>query len=190
MPGSLAGRVAVVTGSGRGIGRGIALALAGEGASVVVNDTGGGPNGAGSDKAPANDVVEEITRQGGHATPNYDSVARFEGADRIIKTALDSFGRIDVLVNNAGISRRAPIWEMTEDEWDAVIAVHLKGTFNCIRHASPHMMAQKYGRIVNIFSIAAFGSGTNHPPYAAAKGGVWGLTNQASRDLAPYGITI
>src|SRR5689334_14614982 len=127
----LQGKVAVVTGSGRGVGRGIALALAREGAKVVINDVGCEVDGRGSAQDPAAQVVKEIEALGSEAAPNYDSVASFAGAENIIKTALDRFGRIDILVNNAGIVRDRSIGKMSEEDFDAVLGVHLKGTFNC-----------------------------------------------------------
>src|SRR5437764_12032858 len=134
----LAGRVAVVTGAGRGIGRGVALGLAAEGAKVVVNDYGVALDGSAPSSGPAFDVVEEIRSAGGRAVPNTDSVATWEGAARIIGTALETWGRLDALVTCAGILRDRMVFNMGEAEWDAVIDVHLKGTFNCVRHACAH----------------------------------------------------
>src|SRR5947208_12043861 len=133
--GALEGKVAVVTGSGRGIGRGIALLFAREGAKVVVNDPGVNVDGSGHDNGPADQVVAEIKGDGGEAAASYDSVASVEGGEAIIKTAVDAFGRIDVLVNNAGILRDRMIFNMSEEEWDAVIAVHLKGHYCCTKPA-------------------------------------------------------
>src|SRR2546426_124976 len=135
----LAGRVAVVTGAGRGIGRGVALGLAAEGARVVVNDYGVALDGSAPSSGPAFDVVEEIRRAGGEAVPNTDSVAAWDGAARLIGAALEAWGRLDALVTCAGILRDRMVFNMSEEEWDAVIAVHLKGTFNCVRHACTHM---------------------------------------------------
>ena len=154
MTNMLAGRVAVVTGAGRGIGRGVALGLAAEGARVVVNDYGVNVDGSAPSAGPAFDVVEEIERAGGSAVANTDSVAEWDGAKRIIDTAVERFGRLDALVTCAGILRDRMIFNMSEEEWDAVIAVHLKGTFNCLRHACTVMREQRYGRIVTFSSGA------------------------------------
>ena len=172
----LAGKVAVVTGSGRGIGRGIALALAREGARVVVNDVGCDLNGRGTDADPAAAVCKEIAALGSEGVPSYDSVAEFASAGSIVKTALDKWGRIDVLVNNAGIVRDRAITNMSEEEFDAVIAVHLKGGWNCCRHALPVMQEQRYGRIINIVSSAGLRGNFGQANYGAAKAGLMGLT--------------
>ncbi len=186
----LEGKVAVVTGSGRGIGRGIALALAREGARVVVNDVGCDVNGRGSAQDPAANVAREIEALGSEAVPNYDSVASFDGARAIIETALKAFGRLDILVNNAGIVRDRSIQKMTEEDFDAVIAVHLKGTFNCGRHAIPIMREQGYGRIINITSSAGLRGNFGQSNYGAAKAGIMGLTLVWAIELAKYGITV
>lgn len=186
----LQGKVAVVTGSGRGVGRGIALALAREGAKVVINDVGCEVDGRGSAQDPATQVVNEIKALGGDAAPNYDSVASFSGAENIIKTAVDKFGRIDILVNNAGIVRDRSIGKMSEDDFDAVLAVHLKGTFNCGRHAIPHMREQGYGRIINITSSAGLRGNFGQSNYGAAKAGIMGLTLVWAIELGKYGVTV
>ena len=152
--GLLDDRVAVVTGSGRGIGRAIALCLAAEGARVVVNDIGVSLGGDGTDEDPAGQVVAEIASAGGEAVASRDRVDDFEGAGRIIGTAVDTFGKIDILVNNAGIVRDRTLVKMDEADYDAVVAVHQKGTFNTARHAAPLMKEAGYGRIVNITSSA------------------------------------
>ena len=185
----LAGRVAVVTGSGRGIGRGIALALAREGARVVVNDVGCSMDGRGTEADPAAQVVNEIKALGSDAVPNYDSVADFAAAENIIRTAVDAFGRIDILVNNAGIVRDRSIAKMSEEDFDAVLAVHLKGSFNCGRHAIPLMRDQGYGRIVNITSSAGLRGNFGQSNYGAAKAGIMGLTLVWAVELGRYGIT-
>jgi len=186
----LQGKVAVVTGSGRGVGRGIALALAREGAKVVINDVGCDIDGRGTAHDPATQVVNDIKAMGGEAVANYDSVASFSGAENIIKTAVNSFGRIDILVNNAGILRDRTIAKMSEEDFDAVIAVHLKGTWNCGRHAVPLMREQNYGRIINITSSAGLRGNFGQSNYGAAKAGIMGLTLCWALELGRYGITV
>jgi NAD(P)-dependent dehydrogenase (short-subunit alcohol dehydrogenase family) len=179
-----------VTGSGRGIGRGIAIALAREGAKVVVNDVGCELDGRGGADDPAMQVVNEIKALGTESVPNYDSVSDFNGAANIAKTAVDSFGRLDILVNNAGIVRDRSIAKMSEEEFDAVIAVHLKGTFNCARHAIPVMKEQNYGRIINITSSAGLRGNFGQTNYGAAKAGIMGMTLVWAIELERYGITV
>jgi NAD(P)-dependent dehydrogenase (short-subunit alcohol dehydrogenase family) len=186
----LAGRVAVVTGAGRGIGRATALELAGQGAAVVVNDVGTEPDGSGRDASLAARVVAEIEAAGGRAAANADSVAEWAGAQRIVETALERFGAIDVLVNNAGLSAGAPLWELEPALFERVVASHLHGTFYCTRAAVPHMRARGFGRVVNLVSRAGIIGVPGNAAYGAGKGGVFGLTNVASRDLAPFGITV
>ncbi|MBI3783331.1 MAG: SDR family NAD(P)-dependent oxidoreductase [Deltaproteobacteria bacterium] len=186
----LQGKVAVVTGSGRGVGRGIALALAKEGAKVVINDVGCGIDGRGTAEDPAVQVVNEIKALGGDAVPNYDSVSDFKAAANIIKSAVNSFGRIDILVNNAGILRDKTIVKMEEDDFDAVIGVHLKGTWNCGRHALPLMREQGYGRVINITSSAGLRGNFGQSNYGAAKAGIMGLTLCWALELGRYGITV
>ena len=183
-------RVAVVTGAGRGIGRGIALLLAQEGAAVVVNDVGGAVDGSGQSATPAEEVVAEITAAGGRAVANADSVASFSAAETIIDTAIKEFGRLDILVNNAGILRDRMIFNLSEADWDAVIAVHLKGAFNCTRHAAVHMRQQKFGRIISMSSTSGLYGNSGQANYGAAKDGIAGLTRVVSRDLGKYGITV
>jgi NAD(P)-dependent dehydrogenase (short-subunit alcohol dehydrogenase family) len=185
----LKGRNAVVTGAGRGIGRGMAIALAAEGANVVVNDPGVAADGTGFDKSPADEVADAIRSQGGTAIPNYDTVATVEGGENIIKTCVDNFGRIDILVNNAGILRDRMIFNMTEQEWDDVIAVHLKGHFACTKPAAVLMRQQRYGRIVNFSSISGLRGNTGQANYGAAKAGIAGFTRVVARDLGRYGVT-
>jgi 3-oxoacyl-[acyl-carrier protein] reductase len=184
----LKGKVAIVTGAGRGIGRGEALALAAEGAAVVVNDLGGSAAGEGADPGPAQQVVDEIKAAGGKAVANGDNVADFEGAGRIVKQALDEFGRLDILVNNAGILRDRMVFNMTEEEWDIVLAVHLKGTFNTVKHASVLFRQQRSGRIINTSSESGLGN-AGQANYSAAKEGIVGLTRTVARDLGRYGVT-
>jgi len=186
----LQGKVAVVTGAGRGIGRGIALLMASEGAAVVVNDLGVSLDGAGRDTSAADETVAAITAAGGQAVANYDSVADHRAAEAIIETAVSRFGRIDVLVNNAGILRDRMVFNMSEDDFDCVIAVHLKGTFNCSRHAAVRMRAQRGGRIISMSSTSGLYGNPGQANYGAAKDGIAGFTRVASRDLGRYGITV
>ena len=186
----LQGKVAVVTGSGRGIGRGIAIALAREGAKLVINDVGCDVDGRGGADDPAQQVCNEIKALGGEAVPNYDSVSEFAGAEKIVKTAVEKLGRIDILVNNAGIVRDRSIGKMSEEEFDAVLAVHLKGTFNCGRHAIPYMKEQNYGRIINITSSAGLRGNFGQSNYGAAKAGIMGITLVWAIELEKAGITV
>jgi NAD(P)-dependent dehydrogenase (short-subunit alcohol dehydrogenase family) len=189
--GLLDGRVAVVTGAGRGIGRDIARCLASEGASVVVNDVG--VTLAGEDQAaedPAAQVCAEIEAAGGKAVPNHDSVSDFEAAGRIVGTAVDAFGTIDILVNNAGIVRDRTLVKMDEADYDAVVAVHQKGTFNTTRHAAPVMKDAGYGRIVNITSSAGLRGNFGQTNYGAAKAAIMGMTFVWALELGKYGITV
>jgi NAD(P)-dependent dehydrogenase (short-subunit alcohol dehydrogenase family) len=188
--GLLDGRVAVVTGSGRGIGREIARCLAGEGAAVVVNDVGVSLDGRGGEEDPAAQTVKDIENDGGRAVANYDSVSDFEAAGRIIQTAVDTFGTIAILVNNAGIIRDRSLVKMDESDYDAVVAVHQKGTFNCARHAAPIMKEKGYGRIVNITSSAGLRGNFGQSNYGAAKAAIMGMTFVWAVELAKYGITV
>ena len=188
MAGRLEGRVAIVTGAGRGIGRGEALLLAQEGARVIVNDFGGTPSGEGGDQLPADEVVSEIKKMGGDAAANYGNVANVEDGEAMVKQALDTFGRLDILVNNAGILRDRMIFNMSEAEWDAVIAVHLKGHFTVTRPASLVFRQQRSGRIVNTSSESGLGN-MGQANYAAAKEGIVGLTRTLALDLGKYGVT-
>jgi NAD(P)-dependent dehydrogenase (short-subunit alcohol dehydrogenase family) len=187
--GWLEGKVAVVTGSGRGIGRGIAQLMAKEGAKVVVVDPGVNLDGTGHDNGPAEQCVEEIKQAGGTAVPCFDSVASMEGGENIIKAALDNFGRIDILVNVAGILRDRMVYNMTEEEWDDVMAVHLKGQFCTIKPASILMRQQRWGRIINFSSGSGLTGNSGQANYGAAKSGVAGLTRVVARDLGRYGVT-
>jgi NAD(P)-dependent dehydrogenase (short-subunit alcohol dehydrogenase family) len=162
--------------------------MAKEGAKVVVNDLGGSVSGEGADKTPAQQVVEEIKSAGGQAVANADNIATIKGGEGLIQTAVDSFGKIDILVNCAGILRDRMIFNMSEEEWDAVVAVHLKGHFCTIRPASALMRQQKGGRIINFSSGSALGA-PGQPNYAAAKAGILGLTYSSANALAKYGIT-
>jgi 3-oxoacyl-[acyl-carrier protein] reductase len=186
----LDGRAAVVTGAGRGIGRAIAELLAAEGAAVVVNDLGGAVDGRGAGREAADEVVAAIRARGGKAVASYDSVADFGAAERIVGAAVKEFGAIDILVNNAGILRDRMLFNMSEEEWDAVIAVHLKGSFNCMRHATRAMREQRRGRIVSIASTSGLYGYSGQANYGAAKDGIAGLTRVAARDVGRYGITV
>jgi 3-oxoacyl-[acyl-carrier protein] reductase len=185
----LEGRVAIVTGGGRGIGRGIALLLAEEGAKVVVNDYGVAVDGSQPSSGPANEVVEEIKSKGGEAVANADTVATMEGGESMVKTALDAFGRLDILINVAGILRDRMIFNMTEQEWDDVIAVHLKGQFATIKPAAILFRQQRSGRIINYSSTSGLVGNPGQANYGAAKAGVAGLTRVVARDLGRYGVT-
>jgi NAD(P)-dependent dehydrogenase (short-subunit alcohol dehydrogenase family) len=192
----LDGKVAIVTGAGRGIGREHALALAQAGAKVVVNDLGGSLAGDGSDLAPAEQVVEEIRSAGGEAVANGENVADFAGAERLIRQAIDAFGRLDILVNNAGILRDRMLVNMTEEEWDAVIAVHLKGHFAPTRAAAAYWRERSKagdevrGRVVNTSSPSGVFGNVGQANYGAAKAGIAGLTMIGAQELGRYGVTV
>ena len=188
--GRLDGKAAVVTGAGRGIGRAIAELLAAEGAAVVVNDVGSEVDGRGAGTNVADEVVAAIRERGGRAVASHESVADYAAAERIVGAAVREFGAIDVLVNNAGILRDRMLFNMSEEEWDAVIAVHLKGTFNCTRHAAVHMRQQRRGRIISISSASGVYGNSGQANYGAAKDGIAGFTRVVSRDLGRYGITV
>src|SRR5215203_6571500 len=190
------GRVAIVTGAGRGIGREHALSLAAHGAKVVVNDLGGNVDGSGGDSSPAQQVVEEIIGMGGEAVANGDSVASWEGAQRLINTAVETFGDLHVVVNNAGILRDRVLANMTEEEWDAVINVHLKGTFAPSRWAAAYWREQAKagkpvdGRIINTTSVSGIYGNPGQTNYGAAKMGIAAFTNIAALELSRYGVTV
>jgi NAD(P)-dependent dehydrogenase (short-subunit alcohol dehydrogenase family) len=185
----LKGKSVVITGGGRGIGREIALLMSKRGARVVVNDYGGTAAGTGGEQGPADEVVNEIRKAGGEAVANYDSVATMVGGQSIIKSALDAFGRVDVVVNNAGILRDRMIFNMSEEEWDAVINTHLKGTFAVTRAAAPLMREQKWGRFINMTSTSGLVGNVGQANYAAAKLGIFGLTKVTALDMARYNVT-
>src|SRR5438309_11240431 len=186
--GMLDGKAALVTGGGRGIGRGIALALARAGARVVVNDLGASLAGEGDDARPAAQVVDEIVKAGGAAVPSFGSVADAAAAAAMVEQVIRTYGRIDILVHVAGILRDRMIFNMTEAEWDAVIAVHLKGMFNVVRAASIAMREARGGRIISMSSVSALGA-PGQPNYGAAKAGIIGLMYSTANGLAKYGVT-
>jgi NAD(P)-dependent dehydrogenase (short-subunit alcohol dehydrogenase family) len=190
----LDGRVAIVTGAGRGIGRSVALLLASEGASVVANDLGAAVDGSGHDSGPAHDVMAEIAEAGGKAVGNGADISVFAAAEGLVQTAIEEFGRLDILVNVAGILRDRMIFNMTEQEWDDVIRVHLKGTFNTTRFASAHWRSLRdesaQNRIINFTSVSGLHGAPGQPNYAAAKMGIVGLTWSSARALAKYGVTV
>jgi 3-oxoacyl-[acyl-carrier protein] reductase len=183
MAGKLAGKVALVTGSGQGIGKAVAVALAAEGAGVVTNNRKPGTQGG-----DAATVAAEIESAGGQAVPFFGSVSNFKEAQQAIQTAVASFGRIDIVVNNAGSDAPKMVWNMSEEEWDVSINSYLKSSFNCIRHATPLMREQKWGRIINTTSTAWLGA-VGHCNYSAAKAGIVGLTRAVAREVGRYGIT-
>jgi NAD(P)-dependent dehydrogenase (short-subunit alcohol dehydrogenase family) len=192
--GSLDGRVVIVTGAGRGIGRSVALLLAREGASVVVNDLGGALDGSGADAGPARQVADEIAATGGAAVANGADVSDHAAAEGLVKSAIAEFGRLDVLVNTAGILRDRMVFNMTEQEWDDVIRVHLKGTFNTTKFAAAYWREQRdesaQNRIINFTSVSGLHGNPGQPNYAAAKMGIVGLTYSAANSLARYGVTV
>ena len=190
------GRVCVVTGAGRGLGREYALSLAAHGAKVVVNDLGGSRDGAGADAGPAQEVVDEITAAGGEAVANTDDVSSWDGAAGLIQQAIDTFGALDVLVNNAGILRDRMLFSMTEEEWDAVIRVHLKGTFAPSHHAAVYWRERsKAGetndaRLINTTSVSGLYANVGQTNYGAAKAGIAAFTQIAAQELVRYGVTV
>lgn len=190
------GRVAIVTGAGRGIGREHALSLAAHGAKVVVNDLGGNVDGTGGDLSPAEQVVAEIRAMGGEAVANGDNVSSWEGAQRLINTAVETFGDLHAVVNNAGILRDRVLVNMTEEEWDAVIAVHLKGTFGPSRWAAAYWRERSKaglpvdGRIINTTSVSGIYGNPGQTNYGAAKAGIASFSIIAAMELERYGVTV
>jgi len=192
--GRLEGRVAIVTGAGRGIGRSVAILLAREGAAVVVNDLGAALDGSGSDSGPAGQVVAEIGAAGGKAVANGADVSDHAAAEAMIGSAIEQFGRLDVLVNVAGILRDRMVFNMTEQEWDDVLRVHLKGTFNTTKFAAAHWRSLRdpsaQNRIINFTSVSGLHGSPGQPNYAAAKMGIVGLTYSCANALRQYGVTV
>jgi NAD(P)-dependent dehydrogenase (short-subunit alcohol dehydrogenase family) len=190
------GRVCVITGAGRGIGREYALMLAAQGAHVVVNDLGGDRTGAGADRGPAQQVVDEITAAGGVGVANTDDISSWAGAEALVAQAVQVFGGLDVVVNNAGILRDRMLVNMSEEDWDSVINVHLKGTFAVSRHAAAYWRNRsKAGegndaRIINTTSVSGIYGNIGQANYGAAKAGIAGLTIIAARELGRYGVTV
>ena len=192
----LEGKVALVTGAGRGIGREHALMMAEHGAKVVVNDLGGDTAGGGGDLSPAQEVVSEIEAMGGQAVVNGGSVASFDEAGEMVRQAIDTFDDINIVVNNAGILRDRMVFSMSEDDWDAVIGVHLKGTFGPSHHAAAHWREQvksggsAYGRIINTSSPSGIYGNVGQTNYGAAKAGIAAFTVIAAQELVKYGVTV
>jgi len=185
----LDGKVAIVTGGARGIGRAESLALAREGASVVVLDYGGATDGTGSSEKPAAEVADQIIAAGGKAIPFYGDVSRWETGEGVVKAALDHFGHLDIVVNNAGILRDRMLHNMSEADWDSVLDIHLKGTFICTRAAAPVFREQRSGVVVNTSSESGLGN-MGQANYSAAKEGIVGFTRTAARDLGRYGCRV
>lgn len=188
MSGIVSGKVVIVTGAGGGIGRGIALAMAASGAKVVVNDIGVSLNGEGGNAGPAQAVVEEIRKAGGEAVASTDSVASYEGAAQIVKTAVDTFGRIDAVVNNAGNLRDRMFHKMSEEEWSQVLSVHLNGTFFCTRAAAPYFKEQESGSFINMTSTSGLIGNNGQANYSAAKLGIVGLSKSIALDMQRYNV--
>jgi NAD(P)-dependent dehydrogenase (short-subunit alcohol dehydrogenase family) len=186
--GLVEGKVVVVTGAGRGIGAAIAKLMAAHGAKVVVNDIGASLAGEGGDRSPAEEVVSEIRKAGGAALANYDSVAEFDSAGKIIQCAVDTFGRIDCVVNNAGILRDVIFHKMTEDDWDSVIKVMLKGAFNTSRHAADHFRRQESGSLVHMTSTSGLIGALGQVNYGAAKLGIVALSKNIAVDMQRFNV--
>ncbi len=187
---SFEGQVALVTGAGAGLGRAYALDLAKRGAKVVVNDLGGDPHGQGADAAPARKVCDEIKTAGGEATPNFDSVSSYDGGFNMVKTAIDTYGRLDIVICNAGILRDVAFHNMSEQDWDAVFAVHIKGSFTVLRAAWPVFRQQSYGRVVLTTSSSGIYGQFGQANYGAAKTAMIGLMNVLKQEGAKYNVNV
>ncbi|HQW50796.1 MAG TPA: SDR family oxidoreductase [Tepidiformaceae bacterium] len=187
---SFEGQVALVTGAGAGLGRAYALDLARRGAKVVVNDLGGDPHGQGADAAPARKVCDEIKAAGGEATPNFDSVSSYDGGFNMVKTAIDTYGRLDVVICNAGILRDIAFHNMSEADWDAVFAVHIKGSFTVLRAAWPVFRQQSYGRVVLTTSSSGIYGQFGQANYGSAKTAMLGLMNVLKQEGAKYNVNV
>ena len=191
MPNRLSGQVAAVTGAGRGLGRAYALALAAEGAAVVVNDKGTAIDGMGADQEPAEQVVREIVAMGGKAVASYDDVSDFKAAGRIVEAALKNFGRLDVMIPNAGADRRGPILDFTPEEWERTLKIHLFGSINCAVQAGRAMRDQGRGGAITIITSEAFYVYPRQlAPYAVSKGGTYSLMRGLAHELEPFGISV
>jgi NAD(P)-dependent dehydrogenase (short-subunit alcohol dehydrogenase family) len=191
--GVIDGRVAIITGGARGIGASISRLFAAEGASVVINDLGGAPDGSGSDGGPAKEIADEITAAGGKAVSDGGDIADVATGERLVKTAVEQFGKLDIVVNVAGILRDRMIFNLVEADWDAVIRVHLKGHYSTVRPASAYWREQRnpqgHYRVINFTSVSGLDGSPGQPNYAAAKMGIVGLTYSLAQGLARYGVT-